>query len=202
MTTTIERTGGAVRPKEFHFPVGVEWTGGRRVVANVAGKQAIEITPPPEFRGTDPTTWSPEDFFVAAAASCLAVTFTGLAGRAGLAYTGLRVDGDGVAGMRPDGRFGFTRLRLAFHVEVDPADTALARELAEKAEEACLVVRVARRTDRHRDRSRGARRLRSRLQRLLRHTESGAAGRASSSGLAPPRDVRSIAVHSARELVR
>ena len=65
-------TSPRVRPKEFHFPLSVEHIGGRRVAARVAGKQAIEITPPPEFRGTDPTTWSPEDFLVAAAASCLA----------------------------------------------------------------------------------------------------------------------------------
>jgi organic hydroperoxide reductase OsmC/OhrA len=92
-----------VRPKEFHFPVTVEWLGERRVAAHVEGKPTIEITSPPVFRGSDPTTWSPEDFFVAAAASCLAVTFTGLAARAGLAYTSLSGDGEGVAGKRADG---------------------------------------------------------------------------------------------------
>jgi organic hydroperoxide reductase OsmC/OhrA len=91
------------------------------------------------FRGTDPSTWSPEDFFVAAAASCLAVTFTGLAARAGLTYSSMKVDADGVAGMRTDGRFGFTRLLLELEVETDAADEALARTLAEKAEETCLV---------------------------------------------------------------
>ena len=84
------------------------------------------------FRGTDPSTWSPEDFFVAAAASCLAVTFTGLAERAGLTYTSLSVDADGVAGKRADGRFGFTRLVLRLEVETDPADAEQARELAER----------------------------------------------------------------------
>jgi organic hydroperoxide reductase OsmC/OhrA len=91
-----------IRPKEFHFPLSVKWTGERRVTAQVEGKQPIEITPPPVFRGSDPSTWSPEDFFVAAAASCLAVTFTGLAADAGLAYSSLEVDADGVAGMRSD----------------------------------------------------------------------------------------------------
>ncbi len=128
-----------VRPKEFHFPVSVEWIGERRVTATVEGKQPIEITPPPVFRGTDPSTWSPEDFFVAAAASCLAVTFTGLAARAGLNYASLSVNGDGVAGMREDGRFGFTRLLLRIAVETDPADEQLARELAQTAENTCLV---------------------------------------------------------------
>ena len=93
----------------------------------------------PVFQGSDPTTWSPEDFFVTAAASCLAVTFTGLAARAGLAYTNLRVDGDGVAGKRSDGRFGFTRLLLRLEVETDPADEAQARRLAAQAGETCLV---------------------------------------------------------------
>jgi hypothetical protein len=57
----------AVRAKEFHFPLSVEWTGDRRVTVHVAGRHVIEVTPPP---------------LVAAAASCLAVTFTGLAERA------------------------------------------------------------------------------------------------------------------------
>ena len=67
------------------------------------------------------------------------MTFTGLADRAGLAYSSLNVDGDGVAGMRADGRFGFTRLLLELDVETDAADEAQARALAEKAEATCLV---------------------------------------------------------------
>ena len=129
----------AVRTKEFHFPLSVEWIEGRRVAAHVDGKPGIEIATPPVFRGTDPTTWSPEDFFVAAAASCLAVTFAGLADRAGLAHSRLKVDGEGVVGAREDGSFGFTRLTLRLEVEVDPADAALARRVAEDADATCLV---------------------------------------------------------------
>ena len=132
-------SAAAVRPKEFHFPLSVEWAGDRRVTARVDGKPAIEITAPPVFRGTDPTAWSPEDFFVAAAASCFAVTFTGLAARAGLEYTRLAVDADGVCGKREDGRFGFTRLLLRMTVQTDPAAEERARELAEQAEATCLV---------------------------------------------------------------
>lgn len=138
MTTQATPTA-TVRPKEFHFPLTVEWIGERRVAAHVEGKPAIEITPPPVFRGTDPTTWSPEDFFVAAAASCLAVTFTGLAARAGLTYTSLKVDADGVAGKRDDGGFGFTRLLLRLELETVLGDEAQARALAEEAERTCLV---------------------------------------------------------------
>ena len=48
-----------VRPKEFHFPLSVEWIGERRVAARVEGKPPIEITPPPVFRGTDPIDLEP-----------------------------------------------------------------------------------------------------------------------------------------------
>jgi organic hydroperoxide reductase OsmC/OhrA len=137
MPATVSKRA-AVRPKEFHFPLSVEWIGERRVAARVAGKPVIEIMPPPVFRGTDPTAWSPEDFLVAAAASCLAVTFTGLAARAELSYTMLKVDADGVAGMRDDGRFGFTRLLLRLQVETEQAEEA--RRLAKQAEETCLVA--------------------------------------------------------------
>lgn len=132
----VERT--SVRPKEFHFPLNVEWRGGRRVAALVEGKAPVEIAPPPVFRGTDPGAWSPEDFLVAASASCLAVTFTGLAERAGLDYGSLAVAADGVCGMRPDGRFGFTRIFLRLELETS-GDAARARELAEQAEASCLV---------------------------------------------------------------
>jgi organic hydroperoxide reductase OsmC/OhrA len=128
----------AVRPKEFHFPLTVEWAGERRVSARVDGKETIRVAPPTVFRGTDPSTWSPEDFLVGAAASCLAVTFAGLAARAGLVFTGLKVDADGVCGVRDDGRFGFTRLLLRLMIESD-ADEAELRELGAHAEETCLV---------------------------------------------------------------
>jgi organic hydroperoxide reductase OsmC/OhrA len=129
-----------VRPKEFRFPVAVEWLGGRRVGVRVEGKHTIEVAPPPQFRGTDPSAWSPEDFLVGAAASCLAVTFTGLAARAGLAYSDLRLEGYGVCGLRDDGRFGFTRLFLWLELETAASDTARARALAEEAEQTCLVA--------------------------------------------------------------
>ena len=129
----------AIRPKEFHFPIAIDWMGERRVAARVGGKPTVEITAPPVFRGTDPSAWSPEDLYVAAAASCLAVTFTGLAAREHLEYAALHVDADGVAGRRDDGRFGFTRLSLRLRVETDPADEVRAGRLAEQAEETCLV---------------------------------------------------------------
>jgi organic hydroperoxide reductase OsmC/OhrA len=137
--STVATTRPTVRPKEFHFPLVVDWVGGRRVSAQVEGKHPVEICPPPVFRGDDPSAWSAEDLLVAAAASCLAVTFTGFAERAGLDYDRLSVGGDGVCGRRDDGRFGFTRLTLRVELET-AADAAEARELVRRAEGDCLVA--------------------------------------------------------------
>jgi organic hydroperoxide reductase OsmC/OhrA len=127
------------RSKEFRFPLGVEWAGGRKVVVNVDGKAPLEVATPPEFRGTEPSVWSPEDLFVASAAACLAVTFAGLAEREQLAFGSLSVGGEGIVGRREDGRFGFARVDLSLAVRVAPGDEVRARALAEKAEETCLV---------------------------------------------------------------
>ena len=126
--------------KEFHFPLEVDWLAGRKVVTRVSGKHEVEVMPPPVFKGTDPSVWSPEDFFVAAAASCLAVTLTGFAEREGLTLRRLHVSADGVAGARDDDHFGFRRIEMRLAIVTEPGQEALALELAHKAEEACLVT--------------------------------------------------------------
>jgi len=129
-----------MRAKEFSFPVAVEWLGDTRVATRVEGKREIETSSPPEFRGKDATIWSPEDFFVASAASCLAVTLQGIAGHRGLPLHALTVSGEGVVGRRDDGAFGFTRIRLLVAIKTDAGQEELAREVAQKADEGCLVA--------------------------------------------------------------
>ena len=132
-------TAPRVRPKEFHFPLAVRAARGRTVTVEIEGKRPLDVAPPPVFRGVDPEVWSPEDLFVAAAASCLAVTFTGLAERAGVAFESLEVGADGVAGVRADGPFGFTHVLLELRVAAAPDDVERVRELAAQAEATCLV---------------------------------------------------------------
>lgn len=128
-----------IRSKEFHFPLAVRWSAGRKVTVEIEGKAPLDVVPPPEFSGVESDVWSPEDLFVASCASCLAVTFTGIAKRHQLAFSKLEIRGDGVAGQRHDGRFGFTRVELQFRLEVGPDDIAEAERLARLAEETCLV---------------------------------------------------------------
>jgi organic hydroperoxide reductase OsmC/OhrA len=129
-----------VHHKEFRFPVEIGWEGGRRTTARVDGKPPLAIATPPEFRGSDPELWSPEDAFVAAAGSCLAVTLAALAERERLTLHDLSVSAVGIVGRRPDGRFGFVRIEQTVRLDVDAADQQTALMLAAEAEEGCLVT--------------------------------------------------------------
>ena len=129
-----------VRHKEFRFPVSIGWEAGRRTTARVAGKPPLAIATPPVFRGSDPDLWSPEDAFVAAAGSCLAVTIAALAERQQLPLHGLSVMADGIVGRRPDGRFGFVRIEHTVLVDVDAEDEMAVTALVAQAEETCLVT--------------------------------------------------------------
>ena len=131
----------AVKSKEFRFPVAVEWSRDRTVVAHVPGKPELEIATPPEFwPDADPSVWSPEDVFTSAAASCLAVTILGIAAREQLPIQSLRVDAEGIAGRRADGRVGFVRLEQRVEIAVDAGDEQRALALVERAEAGCLVA--------------------------------------------------------------
>ena len=131
----------ATKAKEFRFPVAVEWRDGRTVCARVAGKDTVAVTSPPEFnREADPSVWSPEDLFGAAAAACLAVTITGLAQREELPLLRLAVSAVGVVGRRVDGAFGFTKLEQRVELDTRSGEEERAHALVEKAKQTCLVT--------------------------------------------------------------
>ena len=104
------------------------------------GKPPLPIATPPEFRGTDPHMWSPEDALVAAAGSCLAVTIAALADREQPPLHGVSVKADRIVGRRPDGRFGFVRIEQIVEVTTDADYEDAARALVAKAEDSCLVT--------------------------------------------------------------
>jgi organic hydroperoxide reductase OsmC/OhrA len=131
---------GRLRHKEFRFPVEIGWDGGRRTTAYVAGKPLLGIATPPEFRGSDPDLWSPEDAFVASVGSCLAVTIAALAERDHIELQDLDVKAEGIVGRRPDGAFGFVRIEQTVTVDVDAGDVSAAAGLVAEAGDTCLVT--------------------------------------------------------------
>lgn len=127
-------------PREFRFPVSISWDGGRRTHAHVDGKTDVELATPPEFHGTDPGLWSPEDAFVSAAGSCLAVTIAALADNEQLPLHTLDVHAEGIVSRRPDGRLGFTAIHQTVELETDAGREADAGRLVQRAEDGCLVA--------------------------------------------------------------
>lgn len=125
--------------REHRFPVDLVWEGDRLTTAYVAGKAPLSIATPPEFQGANPDVWSPEDVFVAAAASCLAVTIDALAERQQVRLHNLDVHAEGVVGRRADGRYGFVHIEQTVTLEVASGDEETVRALVIKAEETCLV---------------------------------------------------------------
>jgi len=127
--------------REFRFPVEVAWQGGRLTSARVDGKPAIGIATPPEFRGSNPDVWSPEDFFVAAAASCLTVSIVSIAEYEGLPLLSLSVGAEGVVG-RPEGggALRFTKIEQRVELETEVGSEAEAERIVKRAEETCLVA--------------------------------------------------------------
>ena len=132
-------TSTTVHAKEFHFPVTVEWLGERRVAARVEGKPAVEIAPPPVFRAPIRPHGVPRTSSSLPRPPVSPSPSPGLPPAPASPTQQLKVDGDGIAGKRSDGRFGFTRLLLRVQLETDAADEAQVRELAEQAEQTCLV---------------------------------------------------------------
>ena len=125
--------------REHRFPVSIDWTAGRLVRASVPGKDVIEIATPPEFKGVNPDVWSPEDFLVAAAASCFTVTYLAVAEHRGLIVHDVSVDGVGRMGIGEDGRLGFLGIDLTAHLITVPGQEEAVVEAARRAEQGCLV---------------------------------------------------------------
>ena len=125
--------------KSFRFPVAVTWLDGRLVRAGVSGKPSLEVATPPEFKGTNPDVWSPEDLLVAAAASCFTVTFLAVAERRGIPVHDVGVDAVGRMGIGEDGRLGFRGIDLTAHVVTDAGHEQAAVEAARHAEQGCFV---------------------------------------------------------------
>lgn len=124
---------------DVDFPVRVTWPGGRHVVSYVEGKAPLPVATPPEFKGTFPTEWSPEDVLVSAAASCFGVTLVALAERASLPLHTLTVEAVGTVGRREPEPFGFKEIRLHVEATTDPGREDDLRRTAERAEQGCIV---------------------------------------------------------------
>ncbi len=128
----------SVRAKNYRYVTSVRWTGEKKGAMAAAGKAAVEVATPPEFKGHE-GYWSPEDLYVASVNVCVMSTFLAFAGRAELSFTGYESEAEGLLEL-VDGRFRFTKIVVRPRVTLGPGeDRSRAEEILHKAEEHCLV---------------------------------------------------------------
>ena len=124
--------------KVFRYQTNVLWKSGRRAVISSAGKPAIEVSSPPEFKG-EAGFWTPEDMFVASINLCTLMTFVAFAQRQELDFVSYESAAEGVI-ENVEGKYRFTEVVVQPHVTVrSEEDIERARKLMESAHKGCLV---------------------------------------------------------------
>ncbi len=122
---------------EYH--VTIDWTHDRTGDLTAEGKPKVQVASPPEFGGPEGII-SPEDLFVAAAASCLMTTFVTFTHKMRFDYQAFTCEGVGTL-ERVEKGFQFTKILLKATVTVDSGDLKPKAERAlELAGKYCLVA--------------------------------------------------------------
>ena len=122
------------------YEVRVDWDHDRIGALIIEGKPTIQIATPPEFEGGVPGIVSPEDLFVAAAATCMMTTFVTFSKKMRFDFKGFTCKGVGTL-ERVEKGFQFTRLLLETTVVVESEDLVHKAERAlELSGKYCLVT--------------------------------------------------------------
>lgn len=127
--------------------IAVRWTGGKQAVASSPdGLPELEVASPPQFGGPG-GRWSPEHFYVGAAASCWLTTFLAVAEMSKLDVAEVEVSGEAIVERGDDRLYSIPRIVLRPRVALRrEQDRDRANRLIRKAEEVCLVSRSMRTT--------------------------------------------------------
>jgi peroxiredoxin-like protein len=126
---------------DLHFRVNAHWMSGSRGAAEAGEpRKAITFSAPAEFHG-EAGFWTPEHFFLAAAASCFVTTFHAIAGASDFETLSLTVSAEGIV-EKGQGGYAFSRLILRPQLTIPREnDRERAARLLEKTERSCLVSR-------------------------------------------------------------
>jgi peroxiredoxin-like protein len=130
-----------VQPYPHQYTVtGAALPGPGSISIRTTGAPVLVTSLPAEFDGPG-DQWSPESLLVAAAADCYLFTFRGIATKSRLAWTQVSVVATGTLD-RIDNASRFTHISLRVQLELpEQANIELARRVATRAEETCLVTR-------------------------------------------------------------
>lgn len=120
------------------YTVRVDWKHDRVGDMIVEGKPKVEISTPPEFDGPEGII-SPEDLFVASAASCFMTTFVSFTKKMRIEFKSFSCEGHGTL-ERVEKGFQFTKILLKTKVGIESEDLRSKTERAlDLSGKYCLV---------------------------------------------------------------
>ena len=135
------------------YKIQITWTGNtgsgtsgyrsyqRSHIINASGKNGIECSSDPHFRG-DASKYNPEELLVASLSSCHMLQYLHLCADAGIVVTAYDDNATGRMRLTADGGGHFTEVILAPKVMVKSANMVEeANELHGKANELCFIAK-------------------------------------------------------------
>ena len=127
-----------VRTKQFFYKNIVRWQEARKGLLSSAGKPAMEVATPPEFKG-HAGIWTPEDLFVASVNICIMTTFLFYAEKKNLEFLKYESEAEGIL-ERVGNNFMFSTVNIRPKILVRNEDGRFkAQELIKLSEEGCLI---------------------------------------------------------------
>ena len=121
-----------------HFATSLRWAGGQLCRASSKGKSDIDVTPPPEFGGTE-GPWTPEDLLVSAVETCILLTTLSVLQRQKISLTAYESSAVGHMEKLPEG-LRFSGIDVAVTATVsNPEDAERLKKAIGIAEKYCPV---------------------------------------------------------------
>jgi len=129
---------GKIRDKKFVYKTTVTWREEKKGFLCSFGKETIEISTPPEFKGHE-GLWTPEDLFVASVNVCIKTTFLHYAQKDNFEFLSYESDAEGIL-ERVENKFMFSEIKVSPKIVVTSSDKIeKTKELVKLAEENCLI---------------------------------------------------------------
>lgn len=122
----------------WHYETSVKWLSGERGLAETAGKQSFEFTPPPEFGGVE-NVWNPELLLVSSIETCMLLTSLHFIKKFGVEMKSYSSKADGELAKTPQG-LRFQKMTITVSgIVAKPEDVEKFKSAVANAEKWCPV---------------------------------------------------------------
>jgi organic hydroperoxide reductase OsmC/OhrA len=129
-----------IEPEEHRYALSSRWVREKIVTVEIEGKPDFQVATPPDFWPDGPPgNPSPEDLFVASAASCYGVTLSGTASRFHADITSFSVE---AVGTLKKGEYGWEFDQITIRPKIivpTQKDKKKMEKAAERAHRYCVV---------------------------------------------------------------